>query len=207
LQDGGLERFLETLARHAVEIAGASAGWFFLPSADETRFDIVGPVKRDLHRGVVPVLSVPRALPLDGVARDVCSAVKAARDFYWNRLDPRPVPPALLWGMKGQQRALRLPIRFGATVVGHLSLIFAPKASPSELGQFVARVLGQQAGLAIGMQRQQDDASRSAIEAERGRMAGEVHDGVAQSFLGVLMQARAARQTPSPSHATLARCA
>ncbi|WP_280155872.1 sensor histidine kinase [Piscinibacter sp. XHJ-5] len=36
-------------------------------------------------------------------------------------------------------------------------------------------------------------ASRSAIEAERARMAGEIHDGLAQSFLAVMMQARAAR--------------
>jgi len=36
-------------------------------------------------------------------------------------------------------------------------------------------------------------ASRSAIESERSRMAGEIHDGVAQSFLAVMMQARAAR--------------
>src|ERR1700741_896926 len=36
-------------------------------------------------------------------------------------------------------------------------------------------------------------ASRSAIESERSRMAGEIHDGLAQSFLAVMMQARAAR--------------
>ncbi|HEX6704115.1 MAG TPA: sensor histidine kinase [Albitalea sp.] len=36
-------------------------------------------------------------------------------------------------------------------------------------------------------------ASRSAIETERSRMAGEIHDGLAQAFLAVLMQARAAR--------------
>jgi signal transduction histidine kinase len=36
-------------------------------------------------------------------------------------------------------------------------------------------------------------ASRSAIEAERARMAGEIHDGLAQAFLAVMMQARAAR--------------
>jgi signal transduction histidine kinase len=32
-----------------------------------------------------------------------------------------------------------------------------------------------------------------AIEAERARMAGEIHDGLAQSFLAVMVQARAAR--------------
>jgi signal transduction histidine kinase len=36
-------------------------------------------------------------------------------------------------------------------------------------------------------------ASRSAIQSERSRMAGEIHDGLAQSFLAVMMQARAAR--------------
>jgi signal transduction histidine kinase len=36
-------------------------------------------------------------------------------------------------------------------------------------------------------------ASRSAIEAERARMAGEIHDGLAQAFLAVIVQARAAR--------------
>ena len=38
-----------------------------------------------------------------------------------------------------------------------------------------------------------DAARRSAIEAERARMAGEIHDGLAQVFLAVMMQARAAR--------------
>ena len=36
-------------------------------------------------------------------------------------------------------------------------------------------------------------ASRSAIESERSRLASEIHDGLAQSFLAVMMQARAAR--------------
>jgi signal transduction histidine kinase len=35
--------------------------------------------------------------------------------------------------------------------------------------------------------------ARQAVESERARMAGEIHDGLAQAFLAVIMQARAAR--------------
>lgn len=48
-------------------------------------------------------------------------------------------------------------------------------------------------------------ASKSAIEAERARMADEIHDGVAPAFLAVMVQARAARIAGLPRKQDVAR--
>jgi len=98
---------------------------------------------------------------------------------------------------KRHRKALLVPIRLGGTTYGHISLIFAPLGRLSLAQLHVVLALAQQAAVAIRMLHMVDSASeaasRSAIEAERSRMAGEIHDGVAQAFLAVMMQARAAR--------------
>jgi signal transduction histidine kinase len=132
-----------------------------------------------------------------GFAKDVRAAINAAGEFCWQRLDQQGIPPPLRRRYQGQREALRVAIRFGETRFGHLALLFAGRGRPSEARVHAMRALAHQAAVAIGLQRQRENAcrgeSRAAVEAERTRMAGEIHDGIAQAFLAVLMQARAAR--------------
>lgn len=201
LESGGVERFLETIIRHAVEIGGASAGWLAMRSADETQLEVSGLLKRDMRRsgGLVRVQSADRIIPLTGFVSEVWEASKKAGEFHWQPLDERRSPVVMRgWYERRRYReALLVPIRLGGSTLGHLPLIFGPQGRPPEARLHVVRALAQQAAVAIRMQHLGDSfseaASRSAIEAERSRMAGEIHDGVAQAFLAVMMQARAAR--------------
>ena len=65
--------------------------------------------------------------------------------------------------------------------------------------------LAQQATLAIALKRLGISAKNAAVLAERNRISQEIHDGLAQSFTGILMQLGAAeehmgcaRRTPLP---------
>lgn len=201
LESEGLDRFLETIVQHAVEIGGASAGWLAMRSADETQLEVAGLFKRDMQRGggLVPVQAADRTIPLAGFVSEVWEATKKAGEFHWQQLDERRCPVVMRgwYESRRYREALLVPIRLGGTTFGHLPLIFGPQRRPSDARLHVVRVLAQQAAVAIRMQHLGDSASEaaswSAIEAERSRMAGEIHDGLAQAFLAVIMQARAAR--------------
>jgi signal transduction histidine kinase len=201
LESEGVDRFLETIVRHAVEIGGASAGWLAMRSADETQLEVAGLLKRDMQRGgdLVHVQPADRIIPLAGFVSEVWEATKKAGEFHWQQLDERRRPVVMRgwYESRRYREALLVPIRLGGTTFGHLPLIFGPQGRPSQARLHVVRVLAQQAAVAIRMQHLGDSASeaasRSAIEAERTRMAGEIHDGLAQAFLAVIMQARAAR--------------
>jgi signal transduction histidine kinase len=204
LESVSLDRFLETIVRHAVEISGASAGSLALPSADEAHLEVVGAVQRDIVAGkLVAVETAERVIPLSGFAREVWEDIKRAGEHLWQPLD-QPRIPELMRGWyesRGYRQALLVPIRLGGTTFGQLALIFGAQGRPSEAQLQVARVLAQQSAVAIRMKSLGESARQSAIqreriaatEAERARMAGEIHDGLAQAFLAVMMQARAAR--------------
>jgi signal transduction histidine kinase len=206
LESESLDHFLETIVRHAVEISGASAGSLALPSPDEAHLEVLGAVQRDTVGGqLVAVVATERTIPLSGFARDVWEDIKRAGEHLWQQLD-QPRIPALMRGWyesRGYRQALLVPIRLGGTTFGQLALIFGAQGRPSEAQLQVARVLAQQSAVAIRMKSLGDSARQAAIEHERGaateaeraRMAGEIHDGLAQAFLAVMMQTRAARIT------------
>jgi len=63
---------------------------------------------------------------------------------------------------------------------------------PEELE--IARALATQASLAIELTRLAEAARQSAVLRERNRLAGEIHDSLAQSFTGISMQLGMARE-------------
>lgn len=213
LESEGFDRFLESVVRHAVDIGGASAGWLAMQSADATQLEVAGLLKRDMRRsgGLMPVQPADRAVSLTGFVSEVWEATKKADDFHWQQLDEHRSPVAMRgWYDKRRYRdALLVPIRLGSTTYGQIPLIFGPQSRPSQARLHAVRALAQQAALAIRMRHLgngvTEAASRSAIEAERARMAGEIHDGVAQAFLAILMQARLARLGSRPQKQRLLR--
>ena len=58
----------------------------------------------------------------------------------------------------------------------------------------IARALATQASLAIHLTRLAKTARQSAVLEERNRLAGEIHDSLAQSFAGISMQLFAAQE-------------
>ena len=79
-------------------------------------------------------------------------------------------------------------------MIGVLSFRFTERREfdPEEIE--IARALESQAALAIQVTRLAKAARQAAILKERARLAGEIHDGLAQSFTAICMQLGVAEQ-------------
>jgi signal transduction histidine kinase len=92
----------------------------------------------------------------------------------------------------GHRGAYLLPLVFGERTVGVLLLTFGHlQLLTSEQEQLLV-ALAQQMTLAIVFKRLAMAARNAAVLAERNRIGQEIHDGLAQAFVGILMQLGAA---------------
>jgi signal transduction histidine kinase len=92
----------------------------------------------------------------------------------------------------GVKTSLVIPLIVASQLVGSVTFRFTEDREfrPEELE--IARALASQASLAIQLTRLGKGARQSAVLGERNRMAGEIHDSLAQSFVGVSMHLDAA---------------
>jgi signal transduction histidine kinase len=105
----------------------------------------------------------------------------------------------------GHQGIYAMPMVFGERTIGFIGIAFRHRNPlPSERIELLV-ALAQQATLAIALKRLGISAKNAAVLAERNRISQEIHDGLAQSFTGILMQLGAAeehmgcaRRTPLP---------
>jgi signal transduction histidine kinase len=107
-----------------------------------------------------------------------------------------PLPDAhrsYLLGL-GVQTLLVIPLHLGTQLIGNLAFQFAENREfgPEEIE--MARGLESQAVLAIQVTRLAKAARQSAVLEERNRLAGEIHDGLAQSFTAICMQLGVAQE-------------
>jgi len=105
-------------------------------------------------------------------------------------LDPSPMSEEwrsylLALGVKA---SLVIRLIAAGQILGVLGLHFTEERdfSPEELE--IARALATQASLAIHLTRLAKAATQSAVLKERNRLAGEIHDALAQSFTGIAMR-------------------
>jgi signal transduction histidine kinase len=106
-------------------------------------------------------------------------------------LDPQtPTPPGLkeYFIHLGLRTGLVMPLTSAGQMYGLLAFYFTEERDfdPEALG--IARALATQAGLAIHLTRLARTAQQSAVLEERNRLAGEIHDSLAQIFAGISMQ-------------------
>jgi signal transduction histidine kinase len=106
-------------------------------------------------------------------------------------LDPEtPTPPGLREYLieLGIKTGMIVPLTSGGQMHGLLAFYFNEERNfdPEALG--IARALATQAGLAIHLTRLAKAARQSAVLEERNRLAGEIHDSLAQLFAGITMQ-------------------
>src|ERR1700730_6756364 len=88
------------------------------------------------------------------------------------------------------------PLVFGARSVGFLVLTFKRNAEDVQKSELLV-ALAQQATLAVQLTRLAYSAKEAAVLVERTRIGQEIHDGLAQSFTGILMRLGAAEEFPS----------
>jgi signal transduction histidine kinase len=105
--------------------------------------------------------------------------------------DPNsPTPPGLREYLieLGMKTGLIIPLLSGGEMHGLLAFYFHEECDfdPEELE--IARALATQAGLAVHLTRLARTAKQTAVLEERNRLAGEIHDSLAQIFAGISMQ-------------------
>jgi signal transduction histidine kinase len=88
------------------------------------------------------------------------------------------------------------PLVFGARSVGFLVLTFQRDAGDVRRSELLV-ALAQQATLAVQLTRLAYSAKEAAVLMERTRIGQEIHDGLAQSFTGILLQLGAVEEFPS----------
>jgi signal transduction histidine kinase len=95
---------------------------------------------------------------------------------------------------QGVGTLLIVPLISHGEVNGFLSFRFAEKRDFQAEELEIARALGTQASLAIQLTQLAKTAKRSAVLEERNRLAGEIHDSLAQNFTGITMQLEMAKE-------------
>jgi signal transduction histidine kinase len=96
---------------------------------------------------------------------------------------------------EGYSGVVAYPLVFGARNVGFFILGFRRNAQDVVRSELLV-ALGQQATLAVQLTRLAYSAKEAAVLVERTRIGQEIHDGLAQSFTGILMQLGAAEEFP-----------
>jgi PAS domain S-box-containing protein len=94
----------------------------------------------------------------------------------------------------GIKTLLIIPLSSGGQINGRLDFRFKEKRTFDPEILEIARALATQASLAIQLTRFAETARQSAVLEERNRMAGEIHDSLAQFFTGISMQLDAAKE-------------
>lgn len=127
----------------------------------------------------------------------------------WFEIDPDRVPgrihePTHAWHVRmGHRSVILTPLLAGRRVVGLLGMCFADSRQPPPATLELIRLLALPVAAAFEMvhlsQLAQVGAARSAALSERARIARDIHDGIAQSFLAIQMQLDAAPGTPDGS--------
>jgi two-component system NarL family sensor kinase len=98
----------------------------------------------------------------------------------------------------GVKTVLIIPLTSRGQVNGRLTFRFTEERdfNPEELE--IARALATQASLAIQLTRLAKTARQSAVLEERNRLAGEIHDSLAQFFTAISMQLGVAKEVIKP---------
>ena len=110
----------------------------------------------------------------------------------------------------GCTASVTLPIQSGAATIGMMSFAYTEVPPFNEVQRATIQVFCHQAALALQLtrlaHRARSAAAERAVVDERNRMAGEIHDSLAQSFTSIALQSEAViadLDEHSPLRATL----
>lgn len=110
---------------------------------------------------------------------------------------------------RGVSRLLNIPLRLNDKTVGALDIWLPDDRHFSNLQIELGYAFAQQTTLAVYLNQLFEEAKQTAIFEERNRLAGEIHDTLAQSFTGIAVQLELAKflveQNPSDVTTTLDR--
>lgn len=196
-----LDHMLSTALETFAERLGDDGGtlWVYDESVDATRLALsydggvvervqfrapIDPtgVRRGWDRAYVPALRLGEILVHDEAVLLGAPGNLPYREFFLRR---------------GVKTALIAGLMLGERFLGFIAARSSRPRHYDAMELDLARALARQASLALCLTRLADDAldkaRESAMLAERNRIAGEIHDSLAQALTGVVLQLRAAR--------------
>jgi len=124
-----------------------------------------------------PIICQAKSIVVFDVERD--------RDLFW---------PGAIERLRtlGAQACAAIPIRSGQTTMGQMSFAYPHAPKFNEVQEAMIEVFCHQAALALQLtdlaSRANAEAAARAVSEERNRMAGEIHDSLAQSFTSIALQ-------------------
>lgn len=104
-------------------------------------------------------------------------------------------PGTRLWhAQNGHQCALALPLMASGQALGEMGLVFQQPQTWKDLPVDEIQALATQAGLVLLLQRLATQQEEALLRQERTRLAREMHDGIAQDLISLLLLLR--QQSP-----------
>ncbi|PIG91646.1 GAF domain-containing sensor histidine kinase [Gloeocapsopsis sp. IPPAS B-1203] len=121
------------------------------------------------------------------------------RGYVWHSLESSAMTGGEIWDisvpwhrMMGHRFVLSVLLQVGDEPLGFMELCFCEQMHLFAERIELVQTLAHQAALAIQLTRLAEEAKQAAILEDRNCMAREIHDTLAQSFAGILMQLQAA---------------
>lgn len=192
-----LQAFLYAVLQEALTVSGAVTSAVFTYDAPSHTLQLIACM---LHSEVVDIATDPRMeIWRAPVPADVTSAWEIIRrEDLWVDTDfpsPEHWPISIPWHRQfGHKIIAYLLLSAGDEPLGFLGLAFANAVPPEEMKLAQCRTLAQQVSLALRLESLSQQATQSALLEERNRMAGEIHDTLAQSFTGINFQINLAKR-------------
>lgn len=189
--DRSLGHVLQVTTEHLN--SSSAALWLFNPDSNTFSLHLVY-----LDGGVIPA-TPENADRLSGqwirgrdLSRDL-TLKKHIRDrapvIYHVDDSPEITPPQYQFMERlGVKTLLGVPLLLGSEITGSFTVRFTEKRQFQAEELELTQALAHQATLAIQLLHKAEEAKQAAIFAERNRLAGEIHDTLAQAFTGISIQ-------------------
>lgn len=136
--------------------------------------------------GDVPKHMRKHKLPLNQGISGWVAAHGVAALVHNTKLDPRCNDDLKEW--EEVRSILSVPLKMDGEVLGVITLGKTEERAFEEVDLTFLQVLASQSVVAIKNSRLVEERERRVVAEERNRLARDIHDGIAQSFAGVLMK-------------------
>jgi signal transduction histidine kinase len=195
--DRPLSGLLDHIVRQARQLLESDGSVLFRYDADR---DVLNPEAAvGVSRDVVGTLSLPVGKdPVGQAARERHLVATTDLRVSWSDDDRATVPSPDWIRDYGACIAVPLAIGSGADLFGVLALYYRDPRPFSDEDVRIAQPFADQAALAIENARLREQMERSAVAAERSRLARDLHDSVTQSLFAASLKAEALRRKWQP---------
>jgi signal transduction histidine kinase len=201
--DRSLAALLDHIVLQAAQLLGSDGGVLF-------RLDAVAEVLRP-EAAVGVSADMTRDLPVSSdldpagrAARERRPVAKTGPEAASEDGDGHSAAPPIDW-LQDYGACTAVPLMVGSDLFGVIALYYREPRTLSKEDMSIAQSFGDQAALAIENARLREQIGRSAVEAERLRLARDLHDSVTQSLFAASLQAEALRRGWRPASAEMQR--